>query len=227
MGAAEFLSKVAIFPQLELPELEPLATKLRRRSFQKGEVIFHQGDPGDRLHFVAEGMVKISIVSQDGREADIALLSPGDCFGEMSVLNGGFRSASAVAAEPTETMTLAGEDFVAFFYQHSEVAIQIITLLVRRLRAMDELAGDMVFLDVPTRVAKKLVDLANTYQDNKDPLGQLTIPLGQEELSRQVGCSRETVSRALTTYRRMGLLTTSHRRITITNMGGLERAATA
>ena len=227
MGAAEFLSKVAIFSQLELPELEPLATKLRRRSFQKGEVIFHQGDPGDRLHFVAEGMVKISIVSQDGREADIALLSPGDCFGEMSVLNGGFRSASAVAAEPTETMTLAGEDFVAFLYQHSEVAIQIITLLVRRLRAMDELAGDMVFLDVPTRVAKKLVDLANTYQDNKDPLGQLTIPLGQEELSRQVGCSRETVSRALTTYRRMGLLTTSHRRITITNMGGLERAATA
>ena len=226
MGPADFLSNMAIFSQLEREELEPLATKLRRRNFQRGEVIFHQGDPGDRLHFVAEGMVKISIVSQDGRENDIALLSSGDCFGEMSVLNGGFRSATAVATEPTETMTLAGEDFVEFLHKHCEVAIEIIALLVRRLRAMDEMIGDMVFLDVPTRVAKKLLELANTYKDNKDTLGQLTIPLGQEELSRQVGCSRETVSRALTTYRRMGFLTTSHRRITITNMGGLEKVAT-
>ena len=224
MGTADFLRKVAIFSQIDASKLEPLATKLRRRTFQRGEVIFHQGDPGDRLHFVAEGMVKISIISQDGRENDIALLSAGDCFGEMSILNGGMRSATAVAAEPTETMTLAGEEFVAFLYEHSEVALQIIALLVRRLRAMDEMIGDMVFLDVPTRVAKKLVELAHTYQDNRDPLGQLTIPLGQEDLSRQVGSSRETVSRALTTYRRMGLLTTSHRRITITNMKGLEQA---
>ena len=225
MEAADFLSRVAIFSKLERSKLEPLATKLRRRTFQRGEVIFHQGDPGDRLHFLAEGMVKSSLISNDGRENDIALLSPGDCFGEMSVLNGGMRSATAVAAEPTETMTLAGEDFVAFLCQHSEVAIQIIALLVRRLRAMDEMIGDMVFLDVPTRVAKKLVDLAQTYQDNRNPLGQLTIPMGQEELSRQVGSSRETVSRALTTYRKMGLVTTSHRRITITNMKGLEQAA--
>ena len=103
------------------------------------------------------------------------------------------------------------------------MAIQIITLLVRRLRNMDELIGDMVFLDIPTRVAKKLVELAGTYQDNQDSSGHLMVPLGQEDLSRLVGSSRETVSRALTTYRKMGLLSTSHRRITINDMKGLER----
>ena len=223
MERSNFLSSVTIFSQFNPSDLEPLAAKLRHRSYQRGEVVFHQGDPGDRLHFVASGVVKISIVSPDGRENDITLLTVGDCFGEMSVLDGGSRSATAVATEATETMTLSREDFLGFVKEHSEVALQIIVLMVRRLRAMDELVGDMVFLDVPTRVAKKLLELARTYPDSGDPSQSRTVPMGQEETSRLVGSSRETVSRALQTYRRMGLLTTSHRKITITNLSGLER----
>ena len=227
MATSDFLKRVSILSQVESVHLEPLAAKLRRRTFQRGEVIFHQDDPGDRLHFLVEGMVKISISSQDGRENDIALLTAGDCFGEMSVLDGGLRSATAVAAERAETLTLtlSRDDLLIFLDEHAQVAIQIITVLVRRLRAVDEMVGDMVFLDVPTRVAKKLLELSETYQESRDPAGNLTVPLGQEELSRLVGSSRETVSRALTTYRKMGLLTTSHRRITITNLEGLERMA--
>ncbi len=223
MDTIDFLSNVGIFSHLNHSELEPLAAKMRRRNYQRDEVIFHQDDPGDRLHFVANGIVKISLVSPDGRENDIALLSPGDCFGEMSVLNGGIRSATAVAVEATETMTITREDFVSFINEHSRVALEIIALLVRRLRAMDETIGDMVFLDVPSRVAKKLLTLAETYRNSQDSNGDVAIPIGQEELSRLVGSSRETVSRALTSYRKMGLLTTSHRKITITNMKGLER----
>ena len=225
MEMADFLSKMPIFSRLDVPELEILAGKLKRRIFQKGQVIFHQDDPGDRLHFVAAGLVKISLVSREGGENVIALLRPGDCFGEMSVLDGGFRSATAVAMEPSETMTLSQEDFLFFLSEHSEVAIQIIALLVRRLRAMDETVGDMVFLDVPTRVAKKLLELTQVYGDSLDSSGYITVPLGQEELSRLVGSSRETVSRALTTYRNMSLLATSHRKITITNLKGLEKIA--
>ena len=209
MEQANFLSNVAVFSHLDVSDLGFLGSKLRRRTFQKGEVLFHQDDPGDRLHFVADGLVKISIVSPDGRENYIALLMAGDCVGEMSVMDGGLRSATAVAMEPTETMTLSREDFLAFLNDHTQVAVQIITLLVRRLRAMDKLVGDMVFLDVPTRVAKKLLELMGTYGDIRDDAGNFAVPLGQEELSRLVGSSRETVSRALTTYRRMGLLTTS------------------
>lgn len=225
MDNLSFLRSVAIFSQLAPSELEPLAEKLRRRTFQKGEVIFHEDDPGDRLYFLGEGMVKISLVSSDGRENDIVLLTPGDCFGEMSVLDGGTRSATAVAIEPTETVTLSREEFLGFLRDHSRVAIQIIHLLIRRLRAMDEMIGGMVFLDVPTRVAKKLLELSHTYGDDRTAEGNLTVPIAQEELSRLVGSSRETVSRALATYRRMGLLDTSHRRITITDPAGLERLA--
>lgn len=225
MEQANFLSNVAIFSHLNASDLGSLGSKLRRRTFQKGEVLFHQDDTGDRLHFVAKGLVKISIVSQDGRENYIALLMAGDCVGEMSVMDGGLRSATAVAMEPTETMTLSREDFLAFLDDHTQVAVQIITLLVRRLRAMDKLVGDMVFLDVPTRVAKKLLELMGTYGDTPDEEGNFAVPLGQEELSRLVGSSRETVSRALTTYRRMGLLTTSHRKISITDVNGLQRMA--
>ena len=225
MESVSFLGRVSLFSQLQPSDLTLLAEKLKRRNFHKGEVIFHQDDPGDRLHLVANGLVKISIISQDGRENDLALLAPGDCFGEMSILDGGLRSASAVAADATETMTLSREDFLSFITQYPQVAIQIITMLVGRLRATDEMIGDMVFLDVPTRVAKKLVELSRMYQDSQNPSGDVTVPLGQEELSRLVGSSRETVSRALTAYRKNGLLTTSHRKITICDLPGLERMA--
>lgn len=225
MESVSFLGRVSLFSQLQPSDLTLLAEKLKQRNFHKGEVIFHQDDPGDRLHLVANGLVKISIISQDGRENDLALLAPGDCFGEMSILDGGLRSASAVAADATETMTLSREDFLSFITQYPQVAIQIITMLVGRLRATDEMIGDMVFLDVPTRVAKKLVELSRMYQDSQNPSGDVTVPLGQEELSRLVGSSRETVSRALTAYRKNGLLTTSHRKITICDLPGLERMA--
>ena len=225
MESVSFLGRVSLFSQLQPSDLILLAEKLKQRNFHKGEVIFHQDDPGDRLHLVANGLVKISIISQDGRENDLALLAPGDCFGEMSILDGGLRSASAVAADATETMTLSREDFLSFITQYPQVAIQIITMLVGRLRATDEMIGDMVFLDVPTRVAKKLVELSRMYQDSQNPSGDVTVPLGQEELSRLVGSSRETVSRALTAYRKNGLLTTSHRKITICDLPGLERMA--
>ena len=118
MESVSFLGRVSLFSQLQPSDLTLLAEKLKRRNFHKGEVIFHQDDPGDRLHLVANGLVKISIISQDGRENDLALLAPGDCFGEMSILDGGLRSASAVAADATETMTLSREDFLSFITQY-------------------------------------------------------------------------------------------------------------
>ena len=227
MAKVNPLRQITIFAGLEHQELDRLFAKLIRRTFQKGEIIFHQDDPGDRLYFVVEGLVTISIVSQDGRENDIALMNPGDCFGEMSVLDGGSRSATAVASEATETMTLSREDFLSFLQEHTSMAVQIIKLLVRRLRTTDEMMGDMVFMDVPTRVAKKLTELAHTYRSSPTSAGHITVPLGQEELSRLVGSSREAVSRALATYRRMGVLTTFHRRIRIIDLQALERLATS
>jgi CRP-like cAMP-binding protein len=225
MASVEFLHKVPIFATLKREQLQPLTDKLRRRHYQRGEVIFHQDDPGDRLHLIVAGLVKISITSEDGREQDIALLHPGECFGEMSLLDGSNRSATTTAVEATDTLVLLREDFLSFFREHPEVAMEITSLLARRLRNMNQMLGDMVFLDVPTRVAKQLLELAGTYTRDSEVGGPIVVPLGQDELARLVGASRETVSRALNSYRRQGILVTSHRRITITNLRALERMA--
>lgn len=225
MVSVEFLRRVPIFTNLGPEQIQPLTDKLRWHHYQRGEVIFHQGDPGDRLHIIAAGTVKISITSEDGREKDIALLQPGECFGEMALLDGSNRSAAATAVESTDTLMLFREDFHSFFIEHCEVALDITTLLIRRLRNMNQMLGDMVFLDVPTRLAKQLLELAATYAKDSGDAGPIVVPLGQDELARLVGASRESISRALNSYRRDGILTTSHRRIIITNLKALERMA--
>ena len=226
MVSLEFLKSVSIFANLKPEQLQFLPEKLRRRHYQRGEVIFHQDDPADRLHIIVEGRVKISITSEDGREKDIALFQPGDCFGEMALLDGSNRSATATAIEASDTVVLFRQDFLDLL-SHPEVTSDVTTMLTQRLRNVNQMLGDVVFLDVPTRVAKQLLALAESYANEADgeasPEGAIVVPIGQDELARLVGASRETVSRALTSYRRLGMLTTSHRRITITDLAGLER----
>ena len=225
MVSLEFLSGVPIFMNLDQDQLKSLPEKLRRRRFQRGEVIFHQDDPADRMHIIVEGRVKISISSEDGREKDIAVFQPGDCFGEMALLDGSNRSATATAVEASETMSLFRQDFLDFLSEYPEVASDVNNMLIQRLRNVNEMLGDVVFLDVPTRVAKQLLTLAETYAGESGAGDAIVVPMGQDELARIVGASRETVSRALHSYRRLGMVTTSHRRITITDLAGLKRMA--
>jgi CRP-like cAMP-binding protein len=169
--------------------------------------------------------VRISIASEDGREKDIALLQQGECFGEMALLDGSPRSATASAMEALETLTLFREDFLEFLDKHPEVAVDTTGLLTRRLRSVNQMLGDLAFLDVPTRVAKQLLEMAETSAGDAEWQGPIELTLGQEELARLVGASRETVSRVLNGYRRQGILLTSHRRITIKDRPALERMA--
>ena len=154
MVGVEFLTSVPIFASLKEEQFQSLPGKLQPRSYQRGEVIFHEDDPADRMHIIVEGRVKISIASEDGRERDIALFQSGDCFGEMALLDGSNRSATATAVDATETMVLLRQDFLDFLGENPELAADVNALLVQRLRNVNQLLGDMVFLDVPTRVAK-------------------------------------------------------------------------
>ena len=220
-----FLTRVRIFANLNGKQLQSLPDKLQPRRYQRGEVIFHEDDPADRMHIIVDGRVKISIATEDGRERDIALFQSGDCFGEMALLDGSNRSATATAVDATETMVLFRQGFLDFLGENPELAADVNTMLVQRLRNVNQMLGDMVFLDVPTRVAKQLLALAETYAEDAKPGDQIVVPLGQDELARLVDASRETVSRALNSYRRLGMLDTSHRRITITDLARLERMA--
>jgi len=225
MATLEFLAKVPIFENLTPEQLGPLGAKMRPRKFQRGEVVFHQDDPGDRMHILVQGRVRISLNSEDGREKDVAVLQPGECFGEMALLDGSNRSAKATAVEEIETLVLMREDFLDFIGKYPEVAAHTTAVLTNRLRNANQMVGDLAFLDVPTRVAKQLIELAEKQLEGAAPNGEIEISIGQDELARLVGSSRETVSRALTSYRRMGLVKTSHRRISITDLDGLQRMA--
>ena len=221
----DFLQSVPIFVDLDYEQLLPLSDKLRRRNFGSGEVIFHQDEPGDNMYIVKGGQAKISIMSDGGLEKDIALLKPGDCFGEMALLDGSNRSATATSVGYSEMMSLLRDDFLQFLDEHPEVASKINSMLVKRLRIANEMVGDVVFLDVPTRVAKQLLALAATYSADLPEGAHIVVLIGQEELARLVGASRETVSRALSTYRNMGVLSTANRRITIIDLPRLRGVA--
>ena len=225
MVDVDFLTSVPIFANLSGEQLQSLPEKLQPRRYQREEVIFHEDDPADRMHIIVDGRVKIFIASEDGRERDIALFQSGDCFGEMALLDGSSRSATATAVAATETMVLFRQDFLDFLGENPELAADVNTMLVQRLRNVNQMLGDMVFLNVPTRVAKQLLTLAETYPGDAKPGDEIVVPMGQDELARLVGASRETVSRALNSYRRLGMLDASHRRITITDLAGLERMA--
>ena len=139
------------------------------------------------MHIIVDGRVKISIASEDGRERDIALFQSGDCFGEMALLDGSNRSATATAVDATETMVLFRQGFLDLLGENSELIADVNTMLVQRLSNVNQMLGDMVFLDVPTRVAKQLLALAETYAEDAKPGDQIVVPLGQDELARLVG----------------------------------------
>jgi len=223
MVTAAFIQSVSIFTKLDHEQLQILLKKFQRRHHRRNEVIFHQGDPADHMHIILEGRIRISVASDDGREMSLALLQPGEFFGEMALLDNSNRSATATAIVPSETIVLFRQDFLEFLSDNPEVASEVNRTLVQRLRSSNQMLGDMVFLDVPTRVAKQLLALVETYLEDGAVDGVIPVPVSQDELAHLVGASRETVSRALNNYRRMGILSTSNRLVTINDLSRLER----
>ena len=154
------LHEVVLFAALPPNQLGELAQLVRRRSYQRGATIFHKGDPGTGLYLLTTGRVKVLVPSETGEEALLAVLESGDRFGELALFDGLPRSATVVAVEATEVLQLDRDDFLGFVEGHPEVASALLGVLSRRLRATDELLEDASFLDVPGRLAKRLLELA-------------------------------------------------------------------
>lgn len=218
----DFLRNVPLFRGLEATKLQALLPQLRRRTYRLGQVIFHQDDPGGQLYIVVGGQVRISVVSEDGREGDIALLQPGECFGEISLLDGGGRSATATAVVSTEALILGQEAFERFVQENPDALGRIARILCQRLRNADQLVGDLLFLDVRARLARQLLRLAGSHSSS---MRDLVISVDQDQLARLVGASRETVNRVLRRYETQGVLRISPRKITIVKFKDLQAAA--
>jgi CRP/FNR family transcriptional regulator, cyclic AMP receptor protein len=222
---AQSLARVPLLKDVSIESLTGLTRSLRRRSFHRGEVVFHQGDPGDTLHIVRNGRVKVVLPAETGDEVVLAVLGPGDCFGELALLDGGPRSASVVAMESVETWVLGRQDFLLFFRSNIEAAERLVINLARTIRRTNEDVADLAFLDLPGRLAKKLLELADSYGQQQDggKVIEITVPLTQEELAGMIGATRPSVNKVLGLYEDQGAIQRRGRRIAILRPDVLRR----
>jgi CRP-like cAMP-binding protein len=215
---ADFLATIPLFSGLQRDELQRFADLTRERSYPKGSVILFQDDPGDSLFVLRSGRVKVVLIGEDGREVILGVLEPGAHFGELALIDDQPRSAHVIAMEDANLLILRREDFRRRVEANPSVAWALLTELSRRLRRADVKIGGLVLLDVPGRIARLLLDLA-------DEAGSATIekPLTHQTIAQMIGASRETVSRAMKDFQDAGLITVERRKIAVGNREALEK----
>ena len=191
----------------------------------RGATLFSEGDPGDRLYVVTQGKIKLGRTAVDGRENLLAVMGPGEMFGELSLFDPGPRTATATAITETTLSGLGHDDLQPLLTQRPEVAGRLLAALARRLRRTNEAMADLVFSDVPGRVAKALLDLSTRFGVQTDDGLRVTHDLTQEELAQLVGASRETVNKALADFASRGFLRLEGRAVVILDVDRLTRRA--
>jgi CRP-like cAMP-binding protein len=194
--AAEALRRCALFAHVRDEVLQDLGRQMRRRKFRRNEVIFHQGDPGESLHVVASGAVKIVLPSAEGEEAIIATLRPGDFFGELALLDGAPRSATAVGLEPSETLTLPRTTFRDMLDRDPGLRDALLAGLAHELRRLTSHVEELHFLDLAGRLAIRLARLARE-QDSTSREVRLNWPYTQSDLAAMIGGTRQSVNKLL------------------------------
>ena len=194
-----YIRDLPLLARLPDDDLKALAARGRVRRFTAGGTIFNEGDPGDSLYVVIEGRVRISRVSGSGDEATLALMGPGDCFGELSLFDGRPRSATAT----TRAFVVSRDDFVAWVRERPEASLALLETLSLRLRRTDETVTDLVFLDLAHRLAKHLLTLAAALPEG-DARRRQRIQVTQAELASMLGVSRESVNKQLNQFARDG-----------------------
>jgi len=219
-GLLEGVPFLAVLPP---EEREELAACLARRQLQKGDIIFQRDDPGQSLFIVERGAVRIYVPSSQGMDLTLAVLGPGDFFGDLSLLDGRSRSASAIASEQASLLVLDRADFLGFIGAHPQAAMAVLMVVAQRLREADEKASDLAFLDVAGRLAKRLLDLAASHGISRADGILIDLSLTQEELANMIGVTRESVNRNLSEFRRLGLVVNQGRRLLIRDAAALRR----
>ena len=191
------MARSPLFHGIDDDELTRIAERMVRRRFRRHEVIFHEGDPGDSLHIVVEGRVKITRESIEGEEAIVVFLGPGDTFGELVLLDGAPRSATATAVEPTETLTMSRETFAALVDGGSPFRWRVLAGVAARIRRLTDQLAEVHFLDLAGRLALQLARLAEEAEPGATTNVQLSRSLTQSDLAAMIGGTRQRVNQIL------------------------------
>jgi len=214
-----------LFAEMDPENSRALIESMNPVAFARGDVLFHEGDPGDRLFVIRSGKIKLGRRSSDGRENLLSIQGPGEMFGELSLFDPGPRTATATVVADAELVELAHTDLVAWLELHPKVAKHLLKALAHRLRRTNEALADLVFSDVPGRVAKALLDLATRFGEPTDEGVRVAHDLTQEELAQLVGASRETVNKALADFAARGWVRREGRAVVLLDADRLERRA--
>ena len=214
-----------LFSGLEPEQARSVLDSLARLSVPRGDVLFHEGEPGDCLYVIRTGKVKLGRRSNDGRENLLAVLGPGELLGELSLFDPGLRTATATALTDAVVLQMGHDELAKWLATTPSVAEHLLRTLARRLRRTNEALADLVFTDVPGRVAKALLDLSQRFGQRAADGVRVAHGLTQEELAQLVGASRETVNKALADFATRGWIRREGRAVVLLDTDRLERRA--
>ncbi|WP_422115573.1 Crp/Fnr family transcriptional regulator [Brachybacterium sp. UNK5269] len=214
-----------LFAALDDDGKQAVLASMKQEDYHRSAIIFREGDPGDRLFIIGAGKVKVGHASGDGRENLLAVLGPGETIGELALFDPAPRNATATVVAEATLYSLSQQDLYRVLAQRPEVGRHLLASLARRLRKTNESLADLVFADVPGRVAKNVLDLAQRFGRQTDDGVMVAHGLTQEELAQLVGASRETVNKALADFASRGWIRLEARAVLIADVERLRRRA--
>jgi CRP/FNR family transcriptional regulator, cyclic AMP receptor protein len=219
------INQAALFAALDVEAADALRASMMEIQARRGEVFFEQGEPGDRMFVIMQGKITLSHRADDGRETLLGVLGPGDMFGELSVFDSGIRTAGAVALTDARVLSLTRDQLRSWMMTRPEVAEKLLQALARRLRRTEDSMADLIFCDVPARVAKALLDLADKFGTVNGGEMLVVHDMTQEELAQLVGASRETVNKALADFVSREWIRVEQKSVSILDLERLQRRA--
>jgi CRP/FNR family cyclic AMP-dependent transcriptional regulator len=223
LDARTIIQRNTLFRGLPAPTIDQIVALANRRVYEQGAVIFLRGDPGDCLYGVVTGKVRISVSAPGGKELFLNIMEPGDSFGEIALLDGQPRTASATALAPAELVIIQREPFLALLRKEPSLAQHLIALLCQRARWTAELMEDSALLGAPARLAKRLLTLANLH--GRSGTGGTRLAISQEEIAQFLGLSRQIVNQHLQTWLGKGWVSLGRGSVTLLDERALRNLA--
>ncbi len=221
----ELLAKGSLFSKLSERELDALVQVSRIQKLRPREELCHKGDPGNQIYLISKGRLKAMTTSAEGDDVVFSIMAPGEVCGELALLSGGRRTASITAIDESELIVLDRREFLPFLRSHPEVAIKLLEVLAERQLRLSELVEDTTFLNLPARLAKKLVSLSRSYGTETEEGLRIDLKLSQGEIGDLVATTRESINKQIKAWTAEGMVTMKNGIVTIHRLDDLEALA--
>ncbi|MCC5910819.1 MAG: Crp/Fnr family transcriptional regulator [Clostridiaceae bacterium] len=218
----EILRKIPAFSKLGQTDLEKISNITIEKNFKKGNLIFMEGEPGEAFYFVKSGKIKVYKTAPDGREHIFTMLSEGDVFAEVTLFNDIPYPASTEVLEDTVVGMIKNEDLEELIIQNAEIALQIIKVFSKKLFSSQQKVKELALGDTYTRIAKTLIDFSEDEGVTTNEGVEIKLHLSRQDLANMIGTARETVSRALSQFKKEGSIDIEGKRIIIKDMKKLK-----